>query len=144
MVLHLPLFVEWPAAKLDPAHPHLNICLLGADPIEPYLEGALRSSGSQVMSVAIVHVSASDKLDQCHVLYIGASSRGNFTRLAAVLQQSSVLTVSERPLTSVSGEVVGLPVEDSHVRIEVDLSVASNSKLTVSSRLLQLASQVKR
>lgn len=144
MVSHLPLFVEWPAAKTDPAHPQFHVCLLGADPIAPVLESAFRASSTVAVPVVFSRVAASDKLEACHLLYIGAGARGSFAHLLPALMQASVLTVSERPIDAAVGEVIGLPLEDNHVQIEVNLSAAQNSKLTVSSKLLRLAAVVKR
>lgn len=143
MVTHLPLFVEWPAEKTDHAHPEFHVCLLGSDPIAPTLEAAFHKAATSPIPVVISHVAVTDKLDQCHLLYIGASARGNFSRLLPVLMQSSVLTVSERPIAGAAGEVIGLPLEENHIRVEINLAVAQSSKLTISSRLLSLASVVK-
>lgn len=143
MVSHIPLFVEWPAGKTDPSHPELHVCLLGADPIAPVLEAAFRAT-SRTTPVVFARVSPSDKLDTCHLLYIGAGAHGTFAHLLPGLVQASVLTVSERPIDAVNGEVVGLPLEDNHVRIEINLAAAQNSRLTVSSKLLRLAAVVRR
>lgn len=144
MVSHLPLFVNWPPGKTDVASPQFHVCLLGADPIAPVLEAAFHKAAVSDMPVVFSHVNVSDKLDKCHLLYIGAGARGNFAKLIPALQQMSVLTVSEQPIENVSGEVIGLPLEENHVRVEVNLAVAQSSRLSISSRLLHLASVVKR
>ncbi len=144
MVSHLPLFVEWPAAKTDAAHPQFRVCLLGADPIAPALEAAFHNAATLPMPVVFSRVSLSDHLDSCYLLYIGTGTRGNLYKVIADLAQASVLTVSERPIDAAAGEVIGLPLEENHVRIEVNLAAAQNGKLTISSRLLSLATAVRR
>jgi hypothetical protein len=141
MVSHLPLFVEWPPEKLDPAHPPLRVCILGADPIASPLEAAFRDTASSTKAV-VVQVSLGEKLDQCHILYVGSGLRESVAPIVRTLQQSSVLIVSERPLSSAPAEVIGLPLEGSHVHIQVNLGLAQRSKLIISSKLLHLASVV--
>lgn len=143
MVSHLPLFVDWPPDKLDPTHPAFRVCVLGVDPITPALEFAFRNAGSLKGPVTVGTVGISDKLDQCHLLYVGASIRGVLEKTLPALQQASVLVVSERPVDGLEGEVIGLPLSESHVRIEVNLKLAQRSKLSISSRLLHLAAVVK-
>ncbi len=144
MVSHLPLFVEWPTAKADATHAQFRVCLLGADPIAPALEAAFHNVATLPMPIVFSRVSLSDHLESCYLLYIGAGTRGNLSKLIAGLAQWSVLTVSERPIDVVTGEVIGLPLEENHVRIEVNLGAAQKSKLTISSRLLSLATTVRR
>ncbi len=144
MVSHLPLFVEWPAAKVDVTHPQFRVCLLGADPIGPALEAAFHNAATLPMPIVFSRVSLSDHLESCYLLYIGSATRGNLYKLIAELAQSSVLTVSERPIDLATGEVIGLPLEENHVRIEVNLGAAQKSKLIISSRLLSLATMVRR
>jgi hypothetical protein len=141
MVSHLPLFVEWPPEKLDPANPVIRVCILGPDPISSPLETAFHSLGLST-NATVVHVNLGDKLDQCHILYVGSGLRENVAPVARLLQQSAVLIVSERPLSSAPAEMVGLPLEGNHVHIQVNLRFAQRSKLTISSKLLHLASVV--
>ncbi len=143
MVSHLPLFVEWPATRLDALHPQLHICLLGADPIAPVLEAAFRNASTSTTPTRFSHVSLSDKLDDCHLLYVGAGTRVNVSRLLPTLTAASVLVVSERPIDILKGEIIGLPLEDNHVRIEVNLAAVQSGKLTISSKLLRLAAVVR-
>jgi len=142
MVLHLMLFVDWPASKMDSAHPQFVVCVLGADPIRPVLESVFRDKIVASKPVVVERHSANDKLDGCHVLYVGFNARKDFLRQVPALQQSSVLTISERSNTMDAGQVIGFPIEEEHVKIEVNLQSAQLSKLTISSRLLHLATLV--
>jgi hypothetical protein len=142
MVSHLPLFVEWPPEKVDSAHPSFRVCVLGADPITPALEAAFNAASLKA-PVTVAIVGLTDRLDQCQLLYVGASTRGSLERNLPALQQASVLIVSERSIDALAGEVIGLPLEESHVRVQVNLKAAQASKLTISSRLLRLAAVVK-
>lgn len=140
MVQHLTSFVDWPPAKLDAAHPQFTVCLLGADPQRPALEAAFRNRTVSSKPVVLQRVTAEDKMEGCHLLYIGAGGRKSLPRLLPALQGGSVLTISERG--DAQGQVIGLPAEDDHVVIQVDVHAALASHLTISSRLLHLATLV--
>jgi hypothetical protein len=49
-----------------------------------------------------------------------------------------VLTVGERQLGD-NGIIIGLPLIDNHIEIQVDLKTAQSSSLTISSKLLRIA-----
>lgn len=140
MVQHLTSFVDWPPAKLDVAHPQFTVCLLSADSMRPALELVFQNHTVASKPVVVQRLTATDKPENCHLLYIGAGGRKEFLRLLPALQQASVLTVSERG--EAQGQVIGLPAEDDHVVIQVDLHAAQASRLTISSRLLHLATLV--
>lgn len=140
MVQHLTSFVDWPPPKLDAAHPDFIVCLLGADAVRPALEGAFRNRTVLSKPVVVQRLTATDKVDACHLLYIGGGGRKEFLRLIPALEQASVLTVSERG--DAGGQIIGLPAADDHIVIQVDLHAAGASRLTISSRLLHLATLV--
>ncbi len=144
MVQHLALFVDWPGWKMDTSHPQFNVCLLGSDPIAPALIQAFRDRTVMNKPVNVQRVRATDKLEGCHVLYIGAGGRKEFVHTIAALQQAAVLTVSERPTAAEIGQIVGLPESDAHVVIQVNLRAAQSSRLNISSRLLQIATITER
>ncbi len=141
MVQHLTSFVDWPPAKLDATHSQFTVCLLGAaDPVRSALEVAFRNHTVLSKPVVVQRLTAVDRVDACHLLYVGAGGRKEFLHLLPALQQASVLTVSERG--DGQGQVIGLPADDDHVAIQVDLRAAQASHLTISSRLLHLATLV--
>lgn len=139
LVQRLTLYVEWPEWKMDASHARFNVCLIGSDPIGPALNAAFRDKSVLLKSVVVTHVQSVDKAQDCHLLYVGANARREVQRDVANLEQAAVLTVSEQPYTTNSGQIVGLPRDESRVRIEINLKGAAQSKLEISSRLLQLA-----
>ena len=140
MVQNLTSFVDWPQAKLDATHPQFIVCLLGAEPIRAALEASFRNRTILSKPAIVQRVVATDNIDGCHLLYIGSAGRKSFLRLKSSLEQASILTVSERG--DAQGEIIGLPVVENRVTIQVDLHAAQESHLTLSSRLLRLATLV--
>jgi hypothetical protein len=138
MLLNLARFIEWPAAMLDASHPQFVVCILGVDPIEPYVDHFLLDQTVTGKPVRVAHLENLNAAGTCHILYIAAGeSRKQNQALAAVMK--GVLTISEEANSSGLNQVIGLPARDEHVQIEVDLSRARRSGLTISSKLLRLA-----
>lgn len=144
LVQRLTLFVEWPEWKMDSSHNQFNVCIIGSDPIGPALSQAFHDKSVLQKSVVVTHLQRVDKAQDCHVLYVGPSARRDVEREFAALEQAAVLTVSERADVVHGGQVIGLPRDESRVRIEVNLKAATDSKLTISSRLLRLATITER
>lgn len=139
LVQRLTLFVEWPAWKMDASHPQFNVCLIGSDPIGPALSEAFRDKSVLQKNVVFTHVQRLDQALDCHLLYVGSNATREVQRDSETLERAAVLTVSGRVDAARQGEIIGLPRDESHVRIEVNLKAAAVSKLVISSRLLRLA-----
>lgn len=87
LVQHLTLFVEWPAWKMDASHVQFNVCLIGSDPIGPALSEAFRGKPVLQKAVVVIHLQAADKVQDCHLLYVGANARREIQHSLAGLEQ---------------------------------------------------------
>ena|SRR5450432_1776717 len=139
MLFNLTRFIDWPAAKLDQGNRQFQICVLGSDPIGVDLDVLLRNKSVGTRPVAIRHLKSADGADDCQILYVGAAERADFARASTALARNGVLTISERSNADSPGQMIGLPVVEERVRIEVNLGLVQRSGLTISSKLLHLA-----
>ena len=139
MVFNLARFIDWPPSKLDPEHPEFAICILGSDPIAVDLESVLKNKSVGTRPVVLRHLNSVDASNSCNMLYVGAGQRGTVARAAAQLARNAVVTVSDVSNTDNPAQVIGLPTLDEHVHIDVNLGAAQRSGVTISSRLLHLA-----
>ena len=139
MLLNIARFVDWPAWKLDAAHPQFVVCLLGTDPIGPYADRFLQHQVIANHPVAVKHLGGAEDLAACHLLYVTAGNGRLLNRSRADLAKAAVLTVSEDSNTTSPDQIIGLPTVDEHVQIDVNLGGAQRSGLAISSRLLRLA-----
>jgi hypothetical protein len=139
MLLNLAKFISWPATKFETPHSPFLVCLLGPDPIGPDLERYLQNQSVDGRPVQLRYIATVDLANGCHILYIGAADRKSLDRAAPDLLKNSVLTVSDRQGTSSPKQIIGLPAIDEHVHIDVNLGNAQRSGLTISSKLLRLA-----
>ena len=139
MLLNLTKFIDWPPSKFDNTHPEFRICVLGQDPINPYVDRFFRNQSVGARPIRVEHLSTLETASGCNMLYVGAGVRKNLGAALAELARSSVLVLSERSNASSPNQVIGLPSIDEHVHIEVDLGEAQRAGLTFSSKLLRLA-----
>ena len=141
MLFNLTRYIEWPAAKNDAAHKDFLICLLGSDPLGASLDSLLHNKTVGTRPVVLRHVNSAELASDCHILYVGSGGDKlkNFARAAADLQKAGVLSISERANANNSQQIVGLPIVDQHIRIDVNLPAAQRSGLIFSSKVLHLA-----
>jgi hypothetical protein len=138
ILLNLTKFIDWPASKLD-AHSQFVICILGSDPIGPDADLYLHGQTVAGRPVEVLHLTTVDAADTCDMLYVSVTERKNVDHVLPELMKSGVLTISERSNATSPNQVIGLPTLEDHVGIDVNLTVAQRTGLTISSKLLRLA-----
>jgi len=140
MLINMARFTEWPAWKMDAGHPQFLICILGADPIDRYAERILDHQTINDKPVSVRHLKSGDAIEPCHVLYVSVANRKYLAQSQAKITCGAVLTVSELSNDITRDQMVGLPVDGDHIRIEINLTLAQRSGLRISSRILRIAS----
>jgi hypothetical protein len=143
MVFNLTRYVDWPAWKfVDPATP-VVICFVPKDPVGDDVDMLIRDRQAhdkqgQDRAIVVRRVSSVAASDTCHVLYASRSDRKKFGDASSGLAKAAVLTISDQQTPS-DGPVISLPLIDKRVQILVNLRVAQQSGLTLSSKLLRIA-----
>ncbi|MEX1165590.1 MAG: YfiR family protein [Hydrogenophaga sp.] len=133
-------FAQWGPVRNNELGP-LLICTPGAPPLDGQfakLQG--RTVGARSIEVR-VNVIASDWRD-CAVLFI---TDAESTRLDAILRSlgnAPVLTVGDLPGFVKAGGMIGLRMEESRVKFDVNLGSAQRAGLLLNSQMLKLAGQV--
>jgi len=142
VLYNLAKFVEWPDdAFADPSAP-LVVCVLGVDPFGTALDDTLR--GHSVGGHATVAKRIADMTPGCHVLFVANSEA---KRLPAILERTrtwSVLIVGEAAGFIDRGGMIALATDDDRVRFDVNLAAADRARIKISSRVMALASSVRR
>lgn len=137
-------FVEWPQENVPGKSQSFEICVLGADPFGPTLDSTLASATIDGKSVAAKRISKPQDVDSCRILFISSSEEGHLKEVLTVLDKASVLTVSDIPRFSQRGGMIGFILDGNRVRFEVNLASAQSARLTLSSELLKVATNVRK
>jgi len=131
-------FVEWPPEAFANEEAPLLICIAGANPFGDALDTL---SGKTVAShpVEVRHIPTATGLEPCHVVFIGRAEQGRFQALLAKLNHLPILTVSDIDDFARAGGMIGLVEAEQRIRFAVNLTVARQADLKLSSQLLKLA-----
>jgi hypothetical protein len=145
MYVNILRLVDWPAGKLsDPAEP-LVIGVADQAEMARALEALARSAGAPASRKIVVRrLAGPDGASECLSVFVGGQDRKRIGNILGSLAGSPVLTVGEDERFMSAGGMVGLVLRDDKVQIEVNLDLARQSGLVISSRLLRIATVNKR
>jgi hypothetical protein len=130
-------FVAWPAAAFRDVNAPITLCALLGDPLADHMERYEgRAGGRPVVGRIVEAISPS-----CHVLFVSADSPAPPTAVLEAVRGLSVLTVSDDMTFPDHGGMVGIAPKGNRVRLTINANAARLARLTVSSRLLSLASR---
>ncbi len=131
-------FVEWPAdAVAGPTSP-FRLCVAGDNPVQQVIDHAVEGQSVAGRGVEVRHLAAGDSVRGCHILYVADPDRSVVARMLKDAQGHPVLTVSDAGPSPQHGVMSFAMVAD-HVRFDVDVDLATEDRLLVSSKLLELA-----
>lgn len=131
-------FTEWPARMGSP----LTLCVYGADPFGDELN-ALQGKNVGGRSLAILRINTLDNLKKCQVVFITSSAMGELPRIREALQGEAVLTLADSSGALDAGVAINMILRQDKISFEVNLEAARSAQLSLSSKLLRLASRVR-
>lgn len=135
-------FVDWPEGTFKDASSPLTYCTIGEDPFRGALDASLSGKTVGTRALRVQHVTQSQEIQGCQILFIGAAGKRLLPATLASLKENSVLTVGESEHFVQDGGMIGFLLEENKIRFEINLEAAEHAKLTMSSRLLALAKTV--
>jgi len=136
-VYNFIVYTEWPAETGDA----LNLCIHGPDPFGPEADG-LQGRVAGGRSITVQRKTAGESLKNCQVVFLSAAAIDRLPRDLARLQGQATLTVADSPGAMQQGVVLNLAVRQGKVSFEANLQAARSAGLTLSSKLLRLATEV--
>jgi YfiR/HmsC-like len=137
-------FVDWSTTGAAVKDDSFAICVLGQDPFGPTLDATLAKQSIEGKNVVARRITKPQEALSCRILFISSSEDRQLNGILAALNGAAVLTVSDIPQFSQRGGMIEFTVEGNNVRFEVNLKIAKNAGLTLSSELLKVAFTVRR
>lgn len=137
-LINFASFTEWP----DEVGNTLNLCVYGPDPFGAELD---RFQGRNVggRGLRVTRVSSVDRLGACQVVFITRPAIDNLLRVLDNVGGRPVLTVADSPGAMRQGVILNMGTRQSVVTFDANLAAARDSGLNLSSKLLNLASEVR-
>ena len=136
-VYNFALFTEWPPE----VGPTLNLCIHGQDPFGEELD-ELQGKAVGKRSIALQRKASVDSLKGCQLVFVSAQGMRSLARVLDELRERPVLTVADSPGAARQGAMLNLAVAQNKVTFEANLQAARAARLTLSSKLLRLATEV--
>jgi hypothetical protein len=132
-------FVTWPPEAR--AGEGIVIGVMGAEEVEAELRRSAAARPGRAVTVRRV-VSVDDAFG-AHILFVGARENARLGNLLPALRQAPILTVTEAPDGIDRGSMINFVTAD-RVQFEISVEAAARSGLHLSSRLLSVATRVKK
>ena len=134
-------FIEWPTEAFS--NGHLVVGLIGDDPFGSALDQTINGKSINGRQLIIRRFKWGQNLRDCHILFIASSERKRLPQILESLRGARVLTVGELDKFCQQGGLINFILEENKVRFEINLDVAEQAGLKISSKLLALARSVK-
>jgi hypothetical protein len=134
-------FVTWP--EETGAQKEVVIGVLGSDEVEEHLRRIPPGQTAPGRPVSVRRVESANDLTGVHILFIGAAETNRLGRILARVGHRPVLTVTEVADGLKRGSIINLVTGD-RVQIEISLAAAANAGLQLNSRLLGVATRIKK
>jgi hypothetical protein len=136
-------YVEWPKHAFPRPDSPVTIGVLGAEPLAEELSRIAPGRTVGNRRIAVRRLTEPVGLEGVQVLFVGRERRSQVGALAQKAGERAVLVVTESESALAEGSMVNFVVVDGRVRFEVGLDAARRGGLTLSSRLLAVAQQVR-
>ena len=135
-------FVDWPARVLPAAPTPLVIGILGEDPFGSFLDETVRDEKVNDHPLTIQRYQRVEDVKNCHLLYVSRPEAGRIREIASTFKNRSILTVGDTDGFADGGGTIQFVTQENKVRLRINLGAARSSNLTISSKLLRLATVI--
>lgn len=135
-------FVEWPSGTFSNDSVPIRMCILNDVPFGLQLTETVKNKTVKSRPIVVVPVKTGEESRACQVLFVSSARSRQTSRLIAVLQGTSTLTVGETRDFLKEGGIINFVLRKNQVHFEVNHKAAMQAGLRISSKLLSLANQV--
>jgi hypothetical protein len=137
-IVKFAMFVEWPASARAKTNATFNIGILGDDPFGRKFDEAIRCERLDRRPVALRRARDWSGLEDCQVIFIGASESKRLAELLRGVERKPVLIVGEGTDFAKRGGMIGFINAGGKLRFEINLAAAECAGLKLSAKLLQV------
>ncbi len=139
MVFNFTRFIEWSGSRGDSRLP-VVVGVAGDDPIHDAIEELTRAqTGGRAVELRRIRQVAD--AEPCHLVFLGGRWKRRVAEFSGLVKRGLV-TVGDGDGFLDSGGTIGFIVDGNKLRFAVNLSATNQAAVTVSSRLLRLATVV--
>ena len=130
-------FTQWP----DWNEQAFNMCVYGAEHFGREID-ALQEKTINDAPIRIIRIARLDELKHCQAFFFSQSAQMQLSAMLESLRNAPVLTIADSANAASMGAMITMHLDQNRVKFEINLRSARDAQLMISSRLLQLATQV--
>ena len=135
--------IEWPAGSFKDDKAPIVVAILGASPVEEPLARTIKGKSVQGRGVEIRRAAQPADLKGANIVFVPDAEKERLEQAVAAVHGAKVLVVGETEGATRRGAAFNFYSEDSRIRFEANVDVATKAGLAVSSKLLKFARIVK-
>ena len=138
-VYNLVAFTEWPATAFNTIDAPLVIGVFGTGPVAALLDEHLANETWHGRRITLRQITAAGDARSCHAIYISPLEVEAWRKIAGQFAHSPLLTLSDAENFARDGGIAQLAFEHNELRLVVNVRVARECGITISSKVLRLA-----
>ena len=138
-IYNLANFVEWPAEDGRKDEDTFVIAVIGNDEICRNLEILVKNEHTKGKAMEVKRYASIADVDNCQILFVGASTTVNMTHILKAAARHNTLTVSASDGFVNLGGMVNLKYQDRRIRIEINIDAAKKVGIKFNAKLLKVA-----
>jgi len=131
-------FVEWPPHAFSNPGAPLVIGILGSDPFDGTLDRITQGEVVHGHRLVVRHCRTLGEIKGCHIVFIPKAEAARVGEALAAVRGSGALTVGDSDHFVSQGGMIGFVLVGKTVRFQINVGVAQQEALAISSRLLKL------
>jgi hypothetical protein len=135
-------FVDWPSGAFRSSESPFVVGILGDDPFGSFLDETVRDEKAQGHPLIVERYQRLEDAANCQLLFVSRAESGRIRDIAAALRKRSTLIVGDTDGFAEGGGIVQFVTEQNKVHLRINLNAARVANLTISSKLLRLATVV--
>lgn len=143
-IYHFTEYVEWPSSAFGSTSAPLVIGVVGKSDLFPALQNAVRGKNWNGRDLLVRRVETAKEMRECHILFVPESEARRLAQILESLGDAPVLTIGESEGFARRGGIINFFTDQNRVRFEINPDAAKRARLTISSKLLNLARIVRR
>lgn len=135
-------FVDWPDPTAEFPSGEFRICVVGGRPFHDVLDRAVQGHTVGGRPIVIQRFAGVAGNPGCSVMFVTGPDAQSVAETLAAVHGSPVLTVTDGAEGPEDSGIINFVFEDNRVRFEINTHAAAANHLTISSKLLSLATRV--
>lgn len=132
-------FVELPPQSFDDLYSPLIIGIIGGDPFGPFIDEAVADERVKTHIIKVKRYADISEMEKCNILYINEQDPEAIRHILSTVADKSILTVSDTPNFIRWGGLIRFYTENNNIRLEINNTAARRKEITISSKLLRVA-----